>query len=79
MLYDPGGGNELAPLDDFGRQDRGALNTGFRVRGRACVRPWKLGARAYSGRRRPGVGPRNAYALVSGMRLGQQDGGLTKK
>ena len=40
------------------------------VRGRACVRPWKLGARAYGGRRRPGVGPRNAYALVSGMRLG---------
>jgi hypothetical protein len=33
MPYDPGSGNELAPLDDFGRQDRGALNTGFRAGG----------------------------------------------
>jgi hypothetical protein len=33
MLYDLDGGNELAPLEDFGRQDRGASNTGFRAGG----------------------------------------------
>jgi hypothetical protein len=32
-LYDPSGGNELAPLDDFGRQNLGALNIEFRVDG----------------------------------------------
>ena len=32
-LYDPSGQNELAPLDDFGRQSLGALNIEFRVQG----------------------------------------------
>jgi hypothetical protein len=32
-LYDPGGKNELAPLDDSGRPDLGALNIGFRAEG----------------------------------------------
>src|ERR1700721_2491067 len=32
-LYDPSGGNELAPLDDFGRQHLGALNIEFRAEG----------------------------------------------
>jgi hypothetical protein len=32
-LYDPSGQNELAPLDDFGRQDLGALNIEFRAAG----------------------------------------------
>jgi hypothetical protein len=32
-LYDPSGQNELAPLDDFGRQNLGALNIEFRVQG----------------------------------------------
>jgi hypothetical protein len=32
-LYDPGGHNELAPLDDFGRQNLGALNIEFRAGG----------------------------------------------
>jgi hypothetical protein len=32
-LYDPSGRNELAPLDDFGRQDLGALNIEFRAGG----------------------------------------------
>jgi hypothetical protein len=32
-LYDPSGENELAPLDDFGRQDLGALNVEFRAEG----------------------------------------------
>src|ERR1700751_1418943 len=32
-LYDPGGENELAPLDDFWRQNRGALNIEFRAEG----------------------------------------------
>ena len=32
-LYDPSGQNELAPLDDFGRQNLGALNIEFRVEG----------------------------------------------
>ena len=32
-LYDPGGENELAPLDDFGRQNLGALNIEFRAEG----------------------------------------------
>jgi len=32
-LYDPGGENELAPLDDFGRQNLGALNIEFRAAG----------------------------------------------
>jgi hypothetical protein len=32
-LYDPSGGNELAPLDDFGRRDLGALNIEFRAEG----------------------------------------------
>ena len=32
-LYDPSGENELAPLDDFGRQDLGALNVEFRSEG----------------------------------------------
>jgi hypothetical protein len=32
-LYDPAGGNELAPLDDFGRQSMGALNIEFRAEG----------------------------------------------
>jgi hypothetical protein len=32
-LYDPSGENELAPLDDFGRRDLGALNVEFRVEG----------------------------------------------
>ena len=32
-LYDPSGDNELAPLDDFGRQDLGALNIEFRAEG----------------------------------------------
>jgi hypothetical protein len=32
-LYDPSGQNELAPLDDFGRQDLGALNIEFRAEG----------------------------------------------
>jgi hypothetical protein len=30
-LYDPSGENELAPLDDFGRRDLGALNIEFRA------------------------------------------------
>jgi hypothetical protein len=32
-LYDPSGKNELAPLDDFGRQSLGALNIEFRAEG----------------------------------------------
>ena len=32
-LYDPSGANELAPLDDFGRRDLGALNIEFRAGG----------------------------------------------
>lgn len=32
-LYDPNGQNELAPLDDFGRQNLGALNIEFRAEG----------------------------------------------
>jgi hypothetical protein len=32
-LYDPSGQNELAPLDDFGRQDLGALNIEYRAEG----------------------------------------------
>ena len=32
-LYDPSGENELAPLDDFGRTDLGALNIEFRSEG----------------------------------------------
>jgi hypothetical protein len=32
-LYDPSGENELAPLDDFGRQNLGALNIEFRTEG----------------------------------------------
>jgi hypothetical protein len=32
-LYDPSGENELAPLDDFGRQNLGALNIEFRADG----------------------------------------------
>jgi hypothetical protein len=32
-LYDPSGENELAPLDDFGRQALGALNIEFRAAG----------------------------------------------
>ena len=32
-LYDPGGDNELTPLDDFGRQNLGALNIEFRTAG----------------------------------------------
>jgi hypothetical protein len=32
-LYDPSGQNELAPLDDFGRQDLGAGNIEFRAGG----------------------------------------------
>src|SRR5580698_2448462 len=32
-LYDPSGGNELAPLDDYGRQNLGALNIEFRAEG----------------------------------------------
>jgi len=32
-LYDPSGKNELAPLDDFGRQKLGALNIEFRAEG----------------------------------------------
>jgi hypothetical protein len=32
-LYDPSGQNELAPLDDFGRQNLGALNIEFRAGG----------------------------------------------
>ena len=32
-LYDPSGDNELAPLDDFGRQNLGALNIEFRAQG----------------------------------------------
>jgi hypothetical protein len=32
-LYDPSGRNELAPLDDFGRPDLGALNIEFRAEG----------------------------------------------
>ena len=32
-LYDPSGQNELAPLDDFGRQHLGALNIEFRAQG----------------------------------------------
>jgi hypothetical protein len=32
-LYDPSGQNELAPLDDFGRADLGALNIEFRAEG----------------------------------------------
>ena len=32
-LYDPSGDNELAPLDDFGRQNLGALNIEFRADG----------------------------------------------
>jgi hypothetical protein len=32
-LYDPSGENELAPLDDFGRQTLGALNIEFRADG----------------------------------------------
>jgi hypothetical protein len=32
-LYDPSGQNELAPLDDFGQQNLGALNIEFRTEG----------------------------------------------
>jgi hypothetical protein len=32
-LYDPSGQNELAPLDDFGRQNLGALNIEYRAEG----------------------------------------------
>lgn len=32
-LYDPSGENELAPLDDFGRQNLGALSIEFRAEG----------------------------------------------
>ena len=32
-LYDPSGKNELAPLDDFGRRNLGALNIEFRAEG----------------------------------------------
>jgi hypothetical protein len=32
-LYDPSGKSELAPLDDFGRQNLGALNIEFRAEG----------------------------------------------
>jgi hypothetical protein len=32
-LYDPSGENGLAPLDDFGRQNLGALNIEFRAEG----------------------------------------------
>ena len=32
-LYDPSGQNELAPLDEFGRQNLGALNIQFRAEG----------------------------------------------
>ena len=32
-LYDPSGANELAPLDDFGRQNLSALNIEFRAEG----------------------------------------------
>ena len=32
-LYDPSGENELAPLDDFGRLNLGALNIEFRAEG----------------------------------------------
>ncbi|MGH3151953.1 MAG: hypothetical protein ACRDOB_14695 [Streptosporangiaceae bacterium] len=32
-LYDPSGQNELAPLDDFGRPELGALNIEFRAEG----------------------------------------------
>jgi hypothetical protein len=32
-LYDPSGENELAPLDEFGRQNLGALNIEFRAAG----------------------------------------------
>jgi hypothetical protein len=32
-LYDPSGENELAPLDNFGRRDLGALNIEFRSDG----------------------------------------------
>jgi hypothetical protein len=32
-LYDPSGQDELAPLDDFGRRDLGALNIEFRADG----------------------------------------------
>lgn len=32
-LYDPSGQNESAPLDDFGREDLGALNIEFRTGG----------------------------------------------
>ena len=31
--YDPSGQNELAPLDDFGRQKLGAMNIEFRAEG----------------------------------------------
>ena len=32
-LYDPSGENELAPLDDFGRRNLGAMNIEFRTEG----------------------------------------------
>ena len=32
-LYDPSGENELAPLEDFGRRNLGALNIEFRAEG----------------------------------------------
>jgi hypothetical protein len=32
-LYDPSGRKELAPLDDFGRRDLGAVNIEFRAEG----------------------------------------------
>jgi hypothetical protein len=32
-LYDPSGDNELAPLDDFGRQSLGARNVEYRAEG----------------------------------------------
>lgn len=32
-LYDPSGQNELAPLDDFGRQNLGGMDIEFRIEG----------------------------------------------
>jgi hypothetical protein len=37
-LYDRRGENELAPLDDFGRRNLGALNIEFRTEGRPAGR-----------------------------------------
>jgi len=33
LLYDPSGQNELAPLDDCGRQNLAAVNIDFRAEG----------------------------------------------